>query len=182
MTAIRLLAAGLLLAVPTFADMRKCDCDLSDPVKMAVRHCSLCREAEKQPPEPAVFYLKDVNPRKPNRWLALTRAHFDGPDALNDMTPAQRTEFWTASIAKAKELWGDGWGIAINADEVRTQCHLHVHIGKLLQGVETPNFVVVNGAADIPVPKNGGGLWIHPVEGKLHVHLGERITETVLLR
>jgi hypothetical protein len=33
------------------------------------------------------------------------------------------------------------------------------------------------------VPKDGTGLWVHPVQGgKLHVHLNEQICETVLLR
>lgn len=183
MTAIRLLAAALAMGSCFAADMRKCECDLSDPSKFDARHCSLCREAEKHPDEPAVFYVKDVNPRKPNRWLALPRAHFDGPEGLAAMPPAQRAALWTAAIAKARELWGEEWGIAINGDDVRTQCHAHVHIGKLLQGVETATSVmVVNGPAEIPVPADRTGIWIHPVKGKLHVHLGEQITETVLLR
>ena len=41
---------------------------------------------------------------------------------------------------------------------------------------------MVDGPAAIPVPRDGSGLWIHPQNGKLHVHLGEEITETVLLR
>lgn len=183
MTCIRLLAAALLAGFLCAADMTKCECDLSDPAHFDARHCSLCREAEKHPAEPAIFFLKDVNPRKPNRWLALPRAHFDGPDGLRTMTPAQRAEFWAAAIAKARELWGDDWGLAINGDAVRTQCHLHIHIGRLLQGVETAvNLVVVKGPADIPVPTDGTGIWVHPANGKLHVHLGELITETVLLR
>jgi hypothetical protein len=40
----------------------------------------------------------------------------------------------------------------------------------------------VSGPAEIPVPEDGGGIWVHPDAGKLHVHLGEQITETVLLR
>lgn len=182
MPLFRAAAAVLLLSWWCSAQVRACDCDLSDPVKLAQRQCSLCREAEKQPLEPPYFYLKDVNPRKPNRWLALPRAHCGGGGGLREMTHAERTGLWAAAIKKARELWGDEWGIAINGDYVRTQCHPHVHIGKLLQGVETPNFIVVNGPAEIPLPKEPSGLWIHPVGGKLHVHLGEEITETVLLR
>ncbi|HWQ52613.1 MAG TPA: hypothetical protein VN442_02940 [Bryobacteraceae bacterium] len=178
----RVLAAALLLLPYCAAETRTCDCSLSDPAKIETRQCSLCREAEKHPPEQAFFYLKDVNPRKPNRWLVLPRAHFDGPDGLRSMTQAHRTALWTAAIAKAQELWGDQWAVAINGDEVRTQCHAHVHIGKLLQGVEIPNFVLVDGPAAIPAPRDGTGLWVHPVNGKLHVHQGEQITETVLLR
>ena len=58
---------------------------------MAARECSLCREAEKQPAEPGVFFLKDVNPRKPNRWLALLRQHVDGDNPLAAMTPWHST-------------------------------------------------------------------------------------------
>jgi hypothetical protein len=41
---------------------------------------------------------------------------------------------------------------------------------------------VVSGPAQIPLPKDDSGLWVHPVGGKLHVHMGEQITETVLFR
>jgi len=148
---------------------------------MEARECSLCKEAEKHPPAPAIFYLKDNNPRKPNRWLALPRAHGPGAHLLSDMSKAERTELWSAAIAKASELWGDEWGLAYNGDKVRTQCHGHVHIGKLLKGVETGKFVVVRSPAEIPVP-DGTGLWVHPHGRRLHVHLNEQITETVLLR
>ena len=52
---------------------------------MKRRQCSLCREAEKQPADQSIFFLKDINPRKPNRWLALPRAHFGGLHHLHDM-------------------------------------------------------------------------------------------------
>jgi hypothetical protein len=55
-------------------------------------------------------------------------------------------------------------------------------VGKLLNGIETPRFVVVKGPAQIPVPAGGSGIWVHPAGAKLHVHLNEQITETVLLR
>jgi hypothetical protein len=58
----------------------------------------------------------------------------------------------------------------------------HAHIGKLLEGVENGPLAVVDGPSQIPVPQDGTGLWIHPEDGKLHVHTGEQITETVLLR
>ena len=62
-----------------------------------------------------------------------------------------RIAYFTAAIAKAHELWGNDWGIALNADSSRTQCHTHIHIGKLLPDVENDNFIVVDGPADIPV-------------------------------
>lgn len=148
---------------------------------MAQRQCSLCAEAEKQPSDARFFFLKDINPRKPNRWLALPRAHGDDNHPLADLPPRERTALWTAAIQKAKELFGNEWGLAYNGPKVRTQCHLHIHIGKLMRGVETDRFVVVNGPAAIPAPRNEG-VWVHPHKGKLHVHLGEQTCETVLLR
>ena len=178
------IAAALLFACSlALADVSHCGCDVSHPETMSGRECALCKEAEAQAAGTAIFFLKDTNPRKPNRWLALPRAHGTGGHPFAEMPAEQRTEFWAAAIGKARELWGDNWGLAYNGDQARTQCHAHIHIGKLLQGVETDNFVVVAGPAKIPVPKEGTGLWVHPIEGgKLHVHLGEQICETVLLR
>jgi hypothetical protein len=177
------LTLALFCAAAPAADVRSCACDPSSPQAMAARECGLCREAEKQPAGAVIFFLKDINPRKPNRWLALPRHHeADGHRLLSGMNAADRAAFWKAAIAKARELWGDKWGLAMNGDEVRTQCHSHVHMGKLLDGIETPNFVVVTDSSQIPVPNDGTGLWIHPEGNKLHVHLGEQITETVLLR
>ena len=149
---------------------------------MSARQCSLCGEAEKQPAAPGVFFLKDINPRKPNRTLALPRKHSDNLHSLAEMAPAERTQLWTAAIARAKELWGADWAVAYNGDKVRTQCHTHVHIGKLLPGVEAGTFVEVAKVEDIPAPP-GDGVWVHAVaNGKMHAHTGEQITETVLLR
>jgi hypothetical protein len=114
--------------------------------------------------------------------LALPRLHGAAGHPLSAMTPAQRLALWTAAIEKAKSLWGEEWGLAINSVTSRTQCHTHVHIGKLLKEAETERFLVVDGPADIPAPADDGGVWIHPAGGKLHVHLGEDVTEFVLLR
>jgi diadenosine tetraphosphate (Ap4A) HIT family hydrolase len=161
------------------ADVRSCACDAGKPESMAARECALCREAENQPVDAAVFFLKDNNPRKPNRWLALPRAHVH---ELAAMAPEARLALWNAAIEKGKSLWGDQWGLAVNGDERRTQCHAHIHIGKLLDGVETPNFVEIAGPAEIPIPTDGTGFWVHPVGGRLHVHTGEQVTEFVLMR
>jgi len=181
---MRLLGVFLvLLAAPLlWADVDWCACDPQDPKTLEARECSLTREALSQPEQVRVFFLKDINPRKPNRLLALPRVVRKGAYTLRSLTPQERTELWNAAIEKARELWGDHWGIAFNGDEVRTQCQPHLHIGKLIEGVETPNFVEVSGPAGIPVPEAGQGLWVHPQGGKLHVHLGELLTESVLLR
>jgi hypothetical protein len=170
-----------LISLRLFADT-PCACDVSHPETLEARQCSLCKEAEKQPTDVPVFFLKDANPRKPNRLLALPRAHSAGNHRLADLAPSEQAALWTAAVNKAQELYPDGgWAIAFNGDHVRTQCHAHVHIGKLLPGVETGNFIIVDSAAGIPAPDENG-YWIHPAGGKLHVHQGEQITETVILR
>lgn len=175
---------GIAAAIACRADVANCACDPANPESMKARQCSLCSEAEKHPGDVEFFFLKDNNPRKPNRWLLLPRSHkHDGPVTLHGMTAAQRTRIWEAAMRRAQELWGDEWALAINGDKVRTQCHGHIHIGKLLKGVELDRrFIVVPSARNIPLPKDGTGLWIHPVGGKLHVHLQEQTCETVLLR
>ena len=173
--------AAIALAAAAWAFELNCACDPTNPETLSVRQCSLCREAEKQPPDQTVFFLKDINPRKANRTLALPRKHLSGGHHLHEMTPAERAGLWTAAIEKAKSLWGDQWGIAYNGANARTQCHAHVHIGRFLPAVETEGFLVVKRVHDIPAPPNAG-IWVHPVKAGLHVHTGEQITETVLLR
>jgi hypothetical protein len=173
----------LLLAAPlAFADMPGCGCDPADAKSMEARECGLSREALAQTSAKPVFFLKDINPRKPNRLLALPSAVRKGENTLSEMSPQARLGLWTDTIQKAKELWGERWAVAYNGDEVRTQCQPHLHIGKLIEDVETERFVEVDGPAQIPVPANGEGLWVHPQGRKLHVHLGEQLTESVLLR
>lgn len=164
------------------ADVRGCLCDIAKPETMAARECSLCREAELRPADIPFFVLRDTNPNKPNRWLALPRFHGRNPQQLSDMTPEQRTGYWNAAIAKARELWGDQWGIAVNSDDRRTQCHAHIHIGKLLPDTEDDRFVLVDSPAAIPTPSGGEGIWIHPAGPGLHAHVGEPAGELKLQR
>jgi diadenosine tetraphosphate (Ap4A) HIT family hydrolase len=181
-SAMRVIALGAVCAyLSSLGAATDCACDPALPETMNLRQCSLCREAEKQVDGVEVFFLKDINPRKPNRWLALPKMHGSGTHHLHDLTHKQRTALWTAAIQKARELWGDDWGVAYNGERVRTQCHTHVHIGKLLHGIETKNFIVISKPSEIPAPE-GEGLWIHPAGKKMHVHLGEQTTETALLR
>jgi hypothetical protein len=163
------------------ADVRNCACDAARPGGLEARECGLCKEAEAHPAETAVFFLKDINPRKPNRWLALPRAHYPGGHGPEFMSAADRTRLWTAAIAKAKELFGDEWGLAYNGELARTQCHGHIHIGRLLKGVEYGSPLTISSPSQIPAPP-GKGVWVHPVGNRLHVHIEESITETVLLR
>ena len=161
------------------ADSVNCGCDPAQPRTLEARQCSLCREAEKQPVGAKLFFLKDTNSTKPNRWLALPRTHERSIDLLSN---EQRSELWSAAVSKAKSLFGDDWAIAYNAPSVQTQCHVHVHIGKLIPGVETNQFITAAKIEDIPPPLAGEGVWIHPQGNLFHVHTGEQITETVLER
>jgi len=174
--------AAIVLRAWAQADVRGCACDPSRPDTMQARECSLCREAERHAHGDDIFYLKDINPRKPNRWLALPRAHATAGHDLRSYPPALRARLWQAAITKGKELWGDEWGLAYNGEINRTQCHAHVHIGKLLRGLAPGKWVDVSSVEDIPVPADGTGVWVHPVGKKLRVHFGEGITETALLR
>jgi diadenosine tetraphosphate (Ap4A) HIT family hydrolase len=177
---VRSLSLAALLAVFALrADIVTCGCDASRPETMEARQCSLCREAEKQPADTRVFFLKDTNPSKPGRWLVLPKTHERSIDLL---TAEQRAYLWAAAIAKGKELFGDDWAAAYNAPSVQTQCHVHIHIGKFMPAVENSQFIVATKIEDIPVPAKGEGTWIHPAGNLFHVHTGEQITETVLER
>lgn len=182
-----------LSTTTAWSDIRGCECDVQSSLTVNIRGCSLCLEAEKRSEAEEYFLLRDVNPTKPNRWLALPRKAFDGADPLSKMSAGERVALWKLAIGKAKELWGDGWAVAMNGDISRTQCHLHVHIGKLLDGQEPGDEekpdaakraagVYVDGPAELPALADGTGLWFHPVGKRLHVHAGEQTTETVLLR
>lgn len=162
------------------ADVRGCQCDVSNPQEMAQKVCGLCALAEKQPAYMTVFFLKDANPTKPDRILALPRMHEPGSHLLSDLPAETRAELWSAAIARAQELWGNDWGIACNSPEKRTQCHTHLHIGKLLPGQENESFVIASKPEEIPAPGDNGIL-VHPVDGKLHCHL-EAAPELSLMR
>ena len=159
----------------------ECACDPQQPTTLAARQCSLCTEAEKQPGDQAVFFLKDISPRKPNRWLALPRMHLGGLHHLHEIPAETRTALWTAAIEKARSQWGAEWGVAYNGEQVRTQCHTHIHIGKMMPHVEMGRFIVVSKPSEIPAPP-GEGIWIHGAGAKMHVHIGEQTAETVLMR
>ena len=176
-------AIALFLLPLSRADVRTCLCDVAVPASLEARECGLCKEAEKQPADIPYFFLRDANPNKPHRWLVLPRFHGDHPQLLAEMTPEQRTGYWSAAIAKAREEWpNDPWGIALNSTEKRSQCHIHMHIGKLLPDVEDDRFVTVDGPSQIPVPRDGDGVWVHEVNGRLHAHIEEPAGELKLER
>lgn len=172
----------LLFALAASADVRDCVCTLTSPDIGQTRGCSLCIEAEKHPLYETVFLVKDNDPTKPNRWLILPRAAYDGANPLAQMPAAERLALWTMAIVKGRELWGDSWAVAMNGDIARKQCHQHIHVGKLLDGKETDTGFYIDKPEQLPAISDGTGLWFHPVGKRLHVHPGDQITETVLMR
>lgn len=172
---------SLFILLPAHADVSSCACDPSKPETLEVRNCSLCREAEKQPQDADFFVLKDINPRKPNRWLVLPRVHDEGAHHMHRMSAAERIGLWKRSVKEAHDRFGDAWGLAYNGSKVRTQCHLHIHVGRWVTAAENTKFKVVRRIEDFPAPLEGGIL-IHPVKGGYHVHTGEEIMETALVR
>jgi diadenosine tetraphosphate (Ap4A) HIT family hydrolase len=170
--------AGLACLASADTRIVTCQCDHAKPETLDARQCGLCREAEKQPASIDTFFLKDINPTKPNRWLALPHRHYA---SMADLPAPERATFWKAAIAEAQELYPDKWGIAVNGPRLVTQCHPHAHISIFITAVETRDGATVKDPADIVVPQDAG-IWFHPVPGGYHVHSGEQITETVLLR
>jgi diadenosine tetraphosphate (Ap4A) HIT family hydrolase len=171
----------LLMAWRLCADVSHCACDPSKPETMKARECSLCVEADKHRGEGEFFVLKDINPRKPGRWLVLPVAHGEGPHHLHEMDKAARVRFWKFAIAEARKRFGDEWAAAYNGWRVRTQCHGHIHIGRLIQAAKIEKFQFVKRVEDFPAPEDSG-LWVYPVPGGYRVHTGEQITETALVR
>ena len=182
---------------PDYESRCPCDHSIVEPL-LAYPQCSLCLESEFHPPDPPFFFVQDINPEKPNRWLILPRLHDKGMQNMSDLSATESSKFWAAAIRKGEELWGKHWGLAVNGELGRTQCHAHVHIGKLLDGVEGNEFlfkkgwsrvpgkapITVKGPEEIKAPANGQAFWIHPVGKGLHLHI-EDVTasaEFVLMR
>jgi diadenosine tetraphosphate (Ap4A) HIT family hydrolase len=171
-----------LLAGALVAADKQCLCDPSRPETMTARECSLCAEAERHPPDVPYFFLKDNNPRKPNRWLILPRKHYPDHHSIDELPRKEYDALWEAAIRKAKELFGEEWGLAYNGDAVRTQCHGHIHIGRWIRATEAGKPLVISKVSQIPRSR-GKGMWIHGIPGgKMHVHYGEQICETALVR
>lgn len=179
---IRTVFIGLLLIAGSGrGDVTQCACDPAKPETMRERPCSLCNEAEKQPADVEFFVLKDINPRKPGRWLVLPRKHGEAEHAFHKMPADERTRMWKFAIAAAREKFGVDWGLAYNGVKVRTQCHMHIHIGKFIPAAENSKFRIVKRVEDLPAPEFHG-VFVHPVKSGFHVHEDEQIMETALVR
>ena len=175
-----LAAAAWVLAASPPHPVVGCPCDHADKASLEGRVCSLCGTAEAQTDE--VYFIKDINPHKPNHYLALPRAHAGGLQAIGEMPPADRELLWTRAIEKGIELFGERWGLAHNSYFFRTQCHAHIHMGPLSPEVEDVGGTLYDSPRDFPAVQASDGIWIHPKEGKYCVHLDRDLAEVVLIR
>ena len=157
-----------------------CPCDHTRPETLKARVCGLCRTASEQ--ETEFYFLKDINPRKPNRYLALPRPHDRGLQTDGSLPNQQRTRYWEAAIRRATELYPGRWGLAANGYFFRTQCHAHIHIGPLSPEVEDVGGKLYDDASAFPDVGPEQGLWLHPKDGRYCVHLDRDLAEVVLVR
>lgn len=157
-----------------------CPCDHDQPDTLGSRVCSLCATAEKQSSE--TYFLKDINPHKPNRYLALPRAHNHGFQSTADLPDALRGELWARAAERAEQLFPGRWGLAQNSHYFRTQCHAHIHIGPLSPEVEDTGGKIYPTAAEIPDVEPEQGIWLHPKREGFCVHLDRDLAEVVLVR
>ena len=176
-----LLGAGAYWAVanPPFPVVG-CPCDHADEASLDASVCSLCRTAEEQ--NDGVYFLKDINPAKPNRYLALPKAHGSGLQAISDMDPDDRAALWSAAIQRAEELFGERWGLANNSHFFRTQCHAHIHMGPLSPEVKDESGALYDEPGNFPAVDASQGIWVHPKDGRYCVHLDRDLAEVVLIR
>ena len=157
-----------------------CPCDHSAPATMTSRVCSLCGTADRQSEE--IYFLKDINPHKPNRYLALPKVHGKGYQSTKDLSPALRSRLWLRATERAEELYPGRWGLAQNSHFFRTQCHAHIHIGPLSPEVEDTGGTLYGSVGEFPDVGPEQGIWLHPKDGKYCVHLDRDLAEIVLVR
>jgi diadenosine tetraphosphate (Ap4A) HIT family hydrolase len=183
--------------IPDYESRCPCDHSIAETL-LAYPQCSLCLEAEFHNPNVPYFLVQDIEPTKPNRWLILPRAHDKGMQNMSDLSADVSSQLWAAAIRKAEELWGQQWGLAVNGELARSQCHAHVHIGKLLDGVEGNDYlykigrsripgkapITIAGSDGIKAPDKGAAFWIHPAGKGLHLHVEDitALAEFVLMR
>ena len=158
----------------------RCPCDHARPETLEARVCGLCRTAEEQSAD--FYFLKDINPHKPHRYLALPKAHDGGLQTGFSLAAEQRIRYWQAAIGRAEELYPGGWGLAANGHLFRTQCHAHIHIGPLSPEVQDVGGRLHDDPSGFPDVGPEQGMWVHPKEGRFCVHLDRDLAEVVLVR
>ncbi len=157
-----------------------CPCEHGEPGTLSSRVCSLCGTAELQSGE--IYFLKDINPHKPNRYLALPKSHDRGFQSTADLSESLRARLWLGAVERAEELFPGRWGLAQNSHYFRTQCHAHIHIGPLSPEVDDTGGVVYQTVGEFPNVGPEQGIWLHPKHGGYCVHLDRDLAEIVLVR
>lgn len=173
------LAVGALLPLAPMPIV-SCPCDHAEPKTLADRVCSLCGTAEQQQAE--IYFLKDINPHKPNRYLALPKAHGAGYQSTSDLPEDLRAKLWRGAARRGEELFGARWGVAQNSHYFRTQCHAHLHIGPLSPEVEDTGGELFATVEEFPNHGPEQGVWVHPREGQYCLHTDRDLAEIVLVR
>lgn len=178
---LALATLGLFALAPTVPmPVVNCPCDHAHLASMKSRVCSLCRTAEDATEE--IYFLKDINPRKPSRYLALPKAHDHGFQSTIHLARNLRSKLWTRAIQRAEELYPGRWGLAQNSHFFRTQCHAHIHIGPLSPEVVDEGGRLYATVDDMPEVGPAQGIWLHPKEGQYCVHLDRDLAEIVLVK
>jgi hypothetical protein len=153
-------------------------CACSNIDDLAAPECSLCGEAVRRRPQRdggSTIVIEDKNPCK-GRWLALPLEH-RGPcmQTLSTLSPKARGDLGRTAVAKAAAEFGPGFGLAINPPDQRTQCHLHVHIGRLRPNVTcSATIAAVSSPDDVFAIATDQGMWVHAAGGGYHVHTSAR--------
>ena len=83
---------------------------------MKARQCSLCEAAEAQPHDVKIFFLRDKNPAKSHRWLALPRAHWAANHELSEMAAAGRTGSCGAPPSRKRRASGETSGESLTME------------------------------------------------------------------
>ena len=177
-----LLLAGLVfygLAPLVPMPVVNCPCVHGNPETLKSRVCSLCNTAENKTAE--IYFLKDINPRKPNRYLALPKSHSREMQSTSELPKGLRSKLWLAAANRGEELFPGTWGVAQNSHYFRTQCHAHLHIGPLSPEVQDVNGTLYSSVDDLPNVRPENGIWMHPKDGQYCVHLDRDLTEIVLV-
>ena len=157
-----------------------CPCDHSRPDSLGSRVCSLCETAERESEE--IYFLRDINPLKPSRYLALPKSHGSGFQSTADLSGEMRARLWRRAAERAEQLYPGHWGLAQNSHFFRTQCHAHIHIGPLSPEVDDIGGTLVATTEELPNVGPEQGVWLHPRNGMLCVHLDRDLAEIVLVR
>ncbi len=157
-----------------------CPCDHADPESLSPRVCSLCGTAEEASEE--IYFLKDINPHKPNRYLALPKSHGSGFQSTAHLPSESRARLWQRAAERAENIYPGRWGLAQNSHFFRTQCHAHIHIGPLSPEVEDTGGTLYESVGEFPNVGPEQGIWVHPKNRAFCLHLDRDLAEVVLVR